>query len=195
MGLIADNKGNFELTPTGTFVARCIKVIDLGTQHSEKFNKNQRKVMVAWELPTEPMTDGRPFGVAKRYTISLTDKASLRKDLEAWRGRPFTKEELEGFDLKNILDKTCYLNITHTERDGNIYANIAAVMALPKGLNCPDRINDLVHFDIDNYDAEVYTALSEGLRKIIDQSLEVKGGVTPAKPAVTKAAEEEDVPF
>ena len=37
-------------------------------------------------FPTEQMSDGRPFTISKRYTWSTHEKATLRKDLEAWRG-------------------------------------------------------------------------------------------------------------
>ena len=48
----------FEQAPAGTHVARCIKLIDLGTQFGEYQGKptSARKVVVSWELPNEIMT-------------------------------------------------------------------------------------------------------------------------------------------
>ena len=43
--------------------------------------------------------NGRRFQLRKDYKNSLHEKAGLRKDLEAWRGRRFTDAELAGFDL------------------------------------------------------------------------------------------------
>ena len=74
-----------------------------------------------WELPTETVevedrTETRVL--SKQYTCSLSDTASLRKDLDSWRGRRFTDEELKGFDLRNIVGVPCQLSITNEERNG-----------------------------------------------------------------------------
>ncbi|MHA1379626.1 MAG: hypothetical protein ACTSRG_14730 [Candidatus Helarchaeota archaeon] len=47
--------------------------------------------------------------------MSLHAKATMRKFLESWRGKKFTKEELEGFDLQKILGKPCQLQIIHSD--------------------------------------------------------------------------------
>ena len=47
-------------------------------------------------------THGRRFDVARVYTLCLHERAALRKDLESWRGRKFTEQELDGFDLEKL---------------------------------------------------------------------------------------------
>jgi len=42
--------------------------------------------------------------ISKRYTMSLGEQSTLRKDLESWRGKKFTPEELQGFDLNACID-------------------------------------------------------------------------------------------
>src|SRR5271168_3727728 len=93
----SDN-GNFELTPAGTFLALCYRFIDRGTQISEFMGekKTRREVMISWELVGEVMSDGRPFSASKTYTLSMHEKATLRKDLEAWRGKAFVDADFEG---------------------------------------------------------------------------------------------------
>src|SRR5208337_1405024 len=70
----------------------------------------------------------------KRYTLSLHEKAALRKDLESWRGRTFTEEELKGFDVENVLDVPCLLNVIHNGTSGTVYANVSGIMKLPKSM-------------------------------------------------------------
>ena len=43
-----------------------------------------------------------PMTINKSYTVSLHDKASLRKDLAAWRGKDFSDEEAKGFDVQYL---------------------------------------------------------------------------------------------
>lgn len=177
MGLTASNSGgNFEMAPQGVHVARCFKMIDLGTQETEfqGQKKSQHKVMLGWELLGEDrMEDGKPFSVAKRYTVSLHEKAQLRKDLEAWRCKQFTPEEEALFDLTKVIGAYCMLNIVHeTGKNGNEFANIASIMPLPKGMPKPDGINQIVVFDLDSPDMELFNGFSDKLKATIQAAPE-----------------------
>jgi hypothetical protein len=98
--------------------------------------KKQHKINIVWQL-SEVRDDNKPYEVRKRYTLSLHEKAGLRKDLESWRGRPFTQAELEGFDVETVLSAPCMINVIHNVKDGSTYANVTAVMKLPRGLIAP----------------------------------------------------------
>lgn len=154
MGLTANDKGgDFKKVPEGVHMATCIWLYDLGTQHNAQFNVDQQKCLIAWEIPEERVDiegASKAMVISKKYTVSLNVKASLRKDLEAWRGRAFTEEELAGFNLKNILGKPCQLQVIHKQgENGKVYANIAAIMAVPKGHKPTPPENDLILFDMD----------------------------------------------
>lgn len=160
--------GDFEKAPAGTHVAICYRVIDLGTHHSEYEGKPQVKnqILVSWELAGELMTDGKPFSVSRFYTNSLSEKANLRKDLVAWRGRDFTDSELEKFDLMNILGKPCLVSVIHSKDK----AKVSAVLALPKGTPVPKLVNDRLAFFIDEWDDALYEQVPKGIRGIIEKS-------------------------
>jgi hypothetical protein len=176
MGLTATDKGggDFAICPEDTHIARCYRIIDLGTHHDEKYNKDQHKIQISWELPESLMTggdyDGKPFSVHNRYTVSLNEKANLRKHLEAWRGKKFTDKELEGFAVNVLVDKACYINVVHST-DGK-YANIGSILKLPKGVECPDAVNEQLVFDLDKFDQEVFDKLSDNLQTTIKESFE-----------------------
>jgi hypothetical protein len=196
--LTARNEGgDFVLVPAGVKVARCFRVVDLGTQYSERWSKSSHKVMVAWEFPKELMEDGKPFSIANWYTVSLHEKSNMRKDLESWRGRGFTETELLGFDLSKILGQSCYINVVHNVSDNKTYANVASIMPLPDGVECPEAVNPLVAFDIDEFDQEVFDALPEGLQKIINTS-EERTGQTHGQGQMDEDPpphDEDDIPF
>jgi hypothetical protein len=124
--------------------------VDLGTQESEQYGP-KAKIALLWEIPDERIeVKGKslPRGISKRYTASLNEKANLRKDLEAWRGRQFTAAELAGFDLANILGKSCLLNVIHQETPRGTFAGVAGVMPLPKGMPPKAPENGITHFSI-----------------------------------------------
>src|SRR5260221_10547348 len=145
MHLPAPNERDFESPPAGTHLAVCYRVIDLGTQDSS-YNgqqKRQHKVLVSWELPDEKMADGRPFTISQRYTWSMSEKAALRRDLESWRGKPFSDADFgdQGFDIRKLLGVGCLLTIVHTAKNGKTYANITSIARLMKGMSTPNSIN------------------------------------------------------
>lgn len=172
---VADNGGgDFERAPEGTHLATCYMVADVGTQ-TTVFNgqeKQQKKIIIGWELPHETMSDGRPFAITQRYTASLNEKASLRKDLEAWRGCAFTEDQLKGFSLSAILGKNCFLNIIHQENNGKTYTNVKAVMAVPKGTPEVKPVNPIVFFDMDEFDNETFVRLPNWIQELIKKSQE-----------------------
>lgn len=140
MPIIATAKSgsSYPPAPAGPHAAVCVDVVDMGVL-AVKWGgqeKQQHKIRLVWQID-EDRDDGKPHLVSRRYTLSLHEKAGLRKDLESWRGRPFTDDELEGFDVEALLGVPVLLNITHTSKDGNTYANVASLMKLPKTMQAP----------------------------------------------------------
>jgi hypothetical protein len=183
MGLIAKNEvGEKGVIPAGTHVARCYGIIDLGTQYSEKFGRWANKIMVQFELPADLTDDGRPSIISKKYTLSLNDKASLRKDLESWLGRAVTtNEERDGFALGSMLGAVCLLSILHSENAEKTYAYVAGVMSVPEGMVVPGAVNPVILYDIDNGEDAVYSKLPDWVKNLIQQSREFKGDEEPAE--------------
>ena len=198
-------KREFKVAPVGSHLARLYRIIHLGTQKSEYMGqvKMLNKVKFFWELHGDDLKtdDGKPLIQTRNYTLSLGDKASLRKDLESWRGKSFTDDELRGFDLRNLLDKWCMVTIQHrTAQNGNTYADAVAITTGPAIVQkavVPQGVNPCVLFDLQKFDQEVFDSLSQGLKDQIMQSAEYRN--TFSKPDVNKllqdAAIEDDVPF
>lgn len=151
MSLIAKSEGNsvIEKLEDGVYTAVSSMLIDLGIQKSEKFKKCNRKIIIVWNITDEFVEiNGEKYArtISKEYTMSLSDKSTLKKDLQAWRGQQFTQEELNGFNLLNILNKGCQLQIVNAENNGKTFTNIAAIMSLPKGVIL-DKLENTVVFD------------------------------------------------
>lgn len=128
---------DFEKEPVaaGVHHAVCYQIIDIGTQVNEMYNTSSRKILVGWELPqlrNKYENNGEqidmPKIISKEYTLSLGEKANLRKDLETWRNKQFTEQELTGFDLDDILGANATLQIMHKiSRKNNTYAQIVSI--------------------------------------------------------------------
>lgn len=203
MALVAASKSSdFELAPAGTHVGRCYRIIDMGTQYSPFYKKSSHKLRIYWELPNELMKDGKPFSVNKQYTLSLGDKANLRQDLESWRGRKFTPEESQGFDITKVLGAPCMLNVNHDKHDDKEYANVTSVIALPKGMTCPAQVNPSFVFELGAFDQTKFDSLPDFLKDKIKQSTEYQqlfgSSAAPAVPeyeSENPAPSDNDIPW
>lgn len=113
--------------PNGLHLAVCCDVIDLGLKTSAFGTKP--KVKIVWQLAEVDAGTKRRYIVSRIYTNNLGPQASLRRDLESWRGRAFTKEELLGFNLLKLLGANCQLQTVATLREGGkTYPNVQAVV-------------------------------------------------------------------
>jgi len=189
MGFIAKDSGggNFKRVPQGVYIGRCYSLIDLGTQRTsgQYGDKEQHKIRIGWELfgedeaTGEPLTidvDGvmMPLTISKSYTVSLHEKANLRKELAAWRGKDFTDEEAKSFDVSKLIGAYCMVNVTISETNGKTYSNVAGLTPIPSALKNakPAAVHANVLFDLDKPDMKVFETFHEKLQEAIKHSPE-----------------------
>ncbi|MEO7345378.1 MAG: hypothetical protein ABIU85_11145 [Methylotenera sp.] len=204
----------FKVIPAGSFVARCYEFIDLGTQTAESgkyIGKQDHKIKIGFELfgddeDGSPLTidiDGKemPLTITKDYTYSMHEKANLRKDLGAWRGKMFGDEEAATFETLTLLGAYCMLNITHKEdAQGKVRANISGISPLPGALknNKPKPVHVNRVFDLDKPDMAMFDTFYEYMQETIKKSPEWKAA-TSGKQQSTESENPnpftDDIPF
>jgi hypothetical protein len=178
--------------------------VDLGMQESN-YNGQQKvqpKIYLRWQIPSLRLKyekDGvqheGPMAIGSKFTLSLHEKAGLRKILQSWRGKAFTPEELKRFDVTTILGKPCLITVTHAPKDGGgVYANIGAVAKLPAGVPAPELEGGTLIYDADNRDTwdKLRPWLQEAIKgqKREDDLPDDRGGNQPAYSDL-----DDDVPF
>lgn len=204
--IIADSGGSTQriLPPEGTHAARCFSVVHTGTQKPMKEGfKPKDVVRVSWELPDEKAVfkEGepeKPFVVSKQYNRSLNEKATLRKDLEGWRGKQFTPEELKGFDVSKLIGVPCMVSIIHKKADnGNTYANVTSVSSVPKSMNVPELTNEKLVFSVLDFKQDVYDTFPDFIQNEIMSSrdMQERGTTTDTESPKEEPAGGDDLPF
>jgi len=202
--IITDSQKDFKIAPAGNHLARLYSIIDIGHQETvwKGETKIMHKVVFTWELHGEdndgnPLTtdDGKPLIVSKRYTVSLGDQSTLRKDLESWSGKKMTDEDRKGFDLKTLLGKFCMLSIVHSD-DGK-YANVGSINSVPTAIRnaIPEGINAPIHFWLNQYTKEQYEALPKYYREKITESSEWRGSKAKAEEEAANPMPDDEIPF
>jgi hypothetical protein len=122
-----DERTSGPAAPDGLHMGVCVDVINLG-ERPTAFGVKHR-VKVVWQLAEVNETTKQRYLVSRTYTLSLAPKATLRRDLESWRGKAFTAEELAGFNLLKLLGANCQLQTVATLSEaGATYANVQAVV-------------------------------------------------------------------
>jgi hypothetical protein len=197
MGLIVKEGSNIVPVEEGVHHAICYALYDLGTQFSEKWGKSAHQCIIIWELPEERIEitkDGEtmnlPRVTSKKYTMSLNEKASLRKDLQSWRGKNFTSEELSGFDIEKLLGVNCMIQIIHTKKDASVYANIASITPLFKGMVKREPENPTVIYHIGE---PIPPSTPKWIKELIEGSAEWRTGDDGDVPA--DMVDGSDIPF
>jgi hypothetical protein len=202
----------FEILATGTYPAVCTQIIGVGMQAFEYAGevKEVEKVYLRFEVPSERVTWKDSAGIEQEgpvilwtsYTASLHEKANLRRDLEGWRGKAFTTDELQAFELDNVLGAPCMISVVHKESNGRTFANIASISKLMKGIPAPVAEGELISFDPRNHSPEELAKLpgwladkvKAGLQLAAEQQARAKVGIDYLKQNYQGFREETSVP-
>jgi hypothetical protein len=208
MSIVAKNSGfTRELVPAGNYIARCYKMIEIGTVAEIVMGqtKTLHKVRVGWELPTETKVfdqakGAQPLVIDQEYTLSMHEKSNLRKMLESWRGKAFTEKEAESFDITKLLGAPCMLNIIHKQsKTGNSYEQIAGVTAVVKGFAVPPQVNKNFVLSYDAWNQELFDTLPDFIKQKMMSSLEYAAMKNPHAKTFTDANDItepiDDLPF
>lgn len=208
MAIMASDSGggkDFKKVPPGCHFAICNMVVDLGVQETtfKGAAKSQHKVYIRWETPDERVTyekDGKdvegPCSIGATYTLSLSEKANLRKVLENWRGQPFTAQELQGFDITTIAGKCCQIMVQHETSGDKTYANVTGVMGTSKDQKDRAKVAKsevgVTVFSIGESDDATFEKLPNWLKEKIEGRVKP---VTVTKATASTADFDDDIPF
>jgi hypothetical protein len=184
----------------------------MGTQSTtwKGQTKQQPKVMLQFEVHSEDsdgkpiVTDkGEPMSISKNFTASLGENAILRQELENWRSRAFTADELKGFQLKNVLGAWAMLSVVKEQgNDGNEYTNISSINPVSsqiKKAGLPEGHNELKIFDLENPDMALFETFGNKIKEKIQATPEWNKKITPSSKLSSQGSGfddmADDVPF
>lgn len=123
---------DYEPVSEGVHSAVLADIVDLGVVETSFGPKH--KVQFVW-MTDEADEGGRTKYVFKRYTASLHEKASLRKDVKQILGKDIAGNS---FDLESLIGTQKGLIIQHSEgTNGKVYANIAGYLKPPAKVAIP----------------------------------------------------------
>ena len=173
MALRSKAKPAYIPAPAGTHTAILFALADCGLQHSERYGSESERLWVEFELANELMEDGRPFTIGQIVTNSLSTNAPWRGIVEALVGRALKPTEAADLDITRLLGRACLVSISHSESGGRTKAKIDSAMPLPKGTTVPPRHNEILAYDTEAPDDQVFAKLPTHVRDLIEKRIRV----------------------
>lgn len=145
MAIIAKSEGkSYPQAPDGQHVSVCCDVVDKGVVRSvwDGVEKRLHKIHIWFQIIERDENQNRIL-VGKYVTLSMHEKANLRKFLESWRGKPYTEDQAAaGIDVENMIGVPAYIQ---TALNKNKYADITSIMRLPKSMEAITPV-DFIRF-------------------------------------------------
>ena len=131
------SESKFRPHDEGQFLGQCVDVIDLGQKvHDFPGTPSYLAPTCAMVFRTgeKNAETGDFIDIAREFTVSMSDKANLRKFLEQWRGKPYEQADVDqGVPLHKLTGQFGLLTISHKKSGkGRTYANITACVGVPK---------------------------------------------------------------
>jgi hypothetical protein len=157
--------------PSGSHVARLYQIVHIGTTEFEYMGETKKsdKIRLTFELCNEKKVfvegeEEKPLAISREFGFSMHPKSKLRPFVEGMGGATMHDDEAANFDVETLLGMDCLLTVIHTEKNGNVYANIHNASPLPKGMKAPPMYNEKQLIDVNKSSEEAIAALPEFLR-------------------------------
>lgn len=170
----------------GQFAAVCADVVDLG-QRVEQYPGKPARVVPKCALVFVTNTPGETKDVSVEVTVSMGEKATLRKLLEDWRGKSYTPEQAQaGVPLDKLVGHGALISVEHKRSaKGRTYAKIKSLAPLPKEMTAPS-VNGYVRPDFWAARKKAYSEEAARFQQTV---------VARSEEPVQPVDEDDDLPF
>lgn len=165
-----------ELLAADNYMARCCKVVHIGTTEYEKNDTTyeNNKAILYFEI----IGAAEPTLVSEEVILDTNKDSKFRKLLNTWRGTDLTDEEAEAFDITVLAGKPCMVNVGHEtiRYEGGSFdkEKVLSINKMPSSIKCPEGKVAPVVLDYDNWQTEVFDQLPNYIKKKIMASKEYK---------------------
>jgi hypothetical protein len=159
----------------GSYPAVCIGIVDMGTQ---KGGYGDYRAVKLFFFTDEKDSEGNYHIKERQFPAKITPKSALGKAIRKWM--KIEIEKGESFDLDQLLNEDCMINIIHSEEndEGNTYDNIASITALSKKMDpvkLPKKIKPFsLYLDKESFDKDVFNDLPDYIKEKIKATKEYK---------------------
>ena len=180
-----NSDSKFRPHPEGQFVGQCVDVIDLGQKVEDypgKPTSLSHKCALVFRTGELNIETGELVDIAQEYTVSMGEKANLRKALESWRGKPYSEEDCEaGVPLDKLEGQYALVGVGNkTSAKGKKYGYIISLVAIPKQMK--KDLPGFAQYERAKYWEERRADYAKAAQKFMDDIGPVDSGKRVASP-------------
>lgn len=164
----------------GSYTARLIRIIDLGTQPYEKDEvvngkktgrkvpATRKEVLLTFEITNKLIQsgkfEGKPYIVNRRFTASLSEASNLYKSIVSWRGKEAVVDNQ--IDMTTLLGQAASIT-TGVTAGGNM--KLTQISPLNEEIVAKDAINNLVHLSLNRleFNPDIFMSLDKWVQQVI----------------------------
>jgi hypothetical protein len=118
-----------------------VDVVSLGAKIEQYQNNPEREVeKAALVFASGERNDDKSLRlITVEMTLSMGEKANLRKFLESWRGKAYTPDQVEeGVPLDRLAGQPALVSVQHVlTKAGNRFAKVVSIAQLPPAIPAP----------------------------------------------------------
>lgn len=137
-----DSGGSFEAHPEGQYAAVCADVVNFGIRVEDFPGSEPREVAKAALVfvSGQRQENGELTIVTVEMTLSMHEKANMRRFLESWRGKSYSAQQAEaGVPLHKLQGQAALMSIEQiTTKRGRLFAKVSSISPLPKDMEPPE---------------------------------------------------------
>jgi hypothetical protein len=141
MNTITIPKSTFALHPPGRFTGSITEVEDRGIVSTMFGDKHKLSIKI--ECDSTTAENGSKYSASQWFTISSHPKSALCGFRVMLLGRPLTQAEASNIDPEELLGRRIGYMITHSEKDGQVYANLDRSWPIDEPSPADDTEDDL----------------------------------------------------
>jgi len=133
-----ETTGGFErdLIPEGVFPARCVRVVEIGEQFSEKYQSKSNKCLIVLSLPDILMNFGgeeKQAHICHGFGITISGQSKGMAEYTKALNPNGTAQNLGDF-----LNQPCQISVKHNKKGDKIYANIDSIAPILPNFEVPE---------------------------------------------------------
>lgn len=149
------DKPKYDVIDEGLYPAKVARIIELGDQETKYGVKTQ--VVIGFTIPSETVEVEGEQKQKMMWTFPMNQTSNpdskLMKYIKAIKA--------DATHMRELLGQGCMLEIAHTHKGEDTYANISNVTKPMAGIEIPDPDIDMYMYEFENGEDEVFEQLSE----------------------------------
>ena len=160
-----------EPVPAGTYLARIVHVIKLGDHFDDYQGRNtvRQKMGISYEIVSNTrQANNEPWVLIELYNLSTYQKSRLFPVLQTCFS---TLDDGQELDLTEMLDNPVSITVVQKPWKDTVFSRVENVSAVPAGVEIPGSTTELLQFDLESFDDEVFSKLPKRFRSKISERI------------------------